>query len=66
MQKETIKIELSYSQLQVLLGCLFEIKYRDLIIPEDAEVFAETQTILEDAENDYFINQVDTAISNLE
>jgi hypothetical protein len=50
----------------VLLGCLFEIKYRDLIIPEDAEVFAETETILEDAENDYFINQVDTAISNLE
>jgi hypothetical protein len=64
MQKETIKIELSYSQLQVLLGCLFEIKYRDLIIPEDAEVFAKTQTILEDAENDYFENDANFAINN--
>jgi|LakMenE18May11ns_1017448.scaffolds.fasta_scaffold6801347_1 hypothetical protein len=64
MQKETIKIELSYSQLQVLLGCLFEAKYRDLIIPEDAEVFAETQTILEDAENDYFENDANFAINN--
>ena len=66
MQKETIKIELSYSQLQMLLGCLFEANYRGLIIPEDSKLFAETQTIIETAENDYFINQVDTAISNLE
>ena len=59
MQKETIKIELSYSQLQMLLGCLFEANYRDLIIPEDAKLFVETQTIIENAENDYFISNLE-------
>lgn len=54
MQKETVKIELSYPQIQMLLGCLFEANYRGLIIPEDFKLFAETQELIESAENEYF------------
>ena len=66
MQKETIKIELTYAQIQMLLGALYESQKAGLIDPSDTRLFNQTQTIIENAENDYFINQVDTAISNLE
>ena len=64
MQKETIKIEFSYAQVQMLLGALYESQKAGLIAPEDYRLFAETQSVVENAENDYFINQVDFAINN--
>jgi hypothetical protein len=66
MQKETIKIELTYAQIQMLLGSLYESQKAGLIDSSDAKLFNQTQTIIETAENDYFLTQVDNHISNLE
>jgi hypothetical protein len=52
MQKEnTISVELNFAQIQMLLSCLYETNYRGLIQPEDTKLFAETQEIIESAEN---------------
>jgi len=52
MQKEnTISVELNNAQIQMLLSCLYETNYRGLIQPEDTKLFAQTQEIIEHAEN---------------
>jgi hypothetical protein len=55
MKKEnTISVELNNAQIQMLLSCLFEANYRGLICPEDTKLFAETQEIIESAENSIY------------
>jgi hypothetical protein len=55
MQKEpTITVELNNAQIQMLLGCLFEANYRGLIQPEDTKLFAQTQELIESAENSIY------------
>ena len=55
MKKEnTILVELNNAQIQMLLSCLFEANYRGLIQPEDTKLFAETQEIIESAENSIY------------
>lgn len=52
MQKEnTISVELNAQQIAMLLGALFEANNAGLICPEDANLFAETQELIESAEN---------------
>jgi len=52
MQKEpTITVELNNAQIQMLLGALFEANNAGLIPPEDYKLFAQTQEIIEHAEN---------------
>ena len=52
MQKEiTVKVELNNAQIQMLLGVLFEANNAGLICPEDSKLFAQTQEIIEHAEN---------------
>ena len=52
MQKEnTISVELNAQQIAMLLGALFEANNAGLIAPEDYRLFAETQEIIESAEN---------------
>ena len=52
MQKEnTVKIELNAQQIAMLLGALFEANNAGLICSEDIQLFAETQEIIETAEN---------------
>ena len=55
MQKESkISVELNAEQIAMLLSCLFEANYRGLICPEDAKLFAETQELIESAENSIY------------
>lgn len=54
MQKETVQIELNAQQIAMLLGCLFEANNANLISPEDYQLFAETQELIESAENSIY------------
>ena len=55
MQKEpTITVELNNAQIQMLLSCLYETNYRGLIQPEDTKLFAQTQELIESAENSIY------------
>ena len=49
--KNTISVELNAQQIQMLLGALFEANKANLIAPEDIKLFAQTQEIIEHAEN---------------
>ena len=49
--KNTISVELNAQQIAMLLGALFEANNAGLISPEDYRLFAETQEIIESAEN---------------
>ena len=52
MQKEnTISVQLNAQQIAMLLGALFEANKANLIAPEDIQLFAETQELIETAEN---------------
>jgi hypothetical protein len=52
MQKEnTISVQLNAQQIAMLLGALFEANNANLIAPEDIKLFAETQELIETAEN---------------
>jgi hypothetical protein len=55
MQKEkTVKVELNAQQISMLLGVLFEANNAGLICPEDIQLFAETQELIESAENSIY------------
>ena len=55
MEKEiTVKVELNAQQISMLLGVLFEANNAGLICSEDIQLFAETQEIIETAENNIF------------
>lgn len=55
MQKEnTVKVELNAQQIAMLLGALFEANNAGLIPSEDIQLFAETQEIIETAENNIY------------
>lgn len=55
MQKESkISVELNAQQIAMLLGALFEANNAGLIQPEDAKLFAETQELIESAENSIY------------
>jgi hypothetical protein len=63
MQKENIiSVELNFAQIQMLLGALFEANNAGLIAPEDTKLFAETQEIIESAEN--FICDLENRINS--
>ena len=49
--KNTISVELNAQQIAMLLGALFEANNAGLIQPEDYKLFAQTQEIIEHAEN---------------
>jgi hypothetical protein len=55
MQKEnTISVQLNAQQIAMLLGALFEANNAGLICPEDSKLFAETQELIESAENSIY------------
>lgn len=55
MQKESkISVELNAQQIAMLLGALFEANNAGLICPEDTKLFAETQELIESAENSIY------------
>ena len=55
MQKEnTISVELNAQQIAMLLGALFEANNAGLICPEDYKLFAQTQELIERAENSIY------------
>jgi hypothetical protein len=49
--KNTISVELNAQQIAMLLGALFEANNAGLICPEDYKLFAQTQELIERAEN---------------
>jgi len=52
MKKEnTISVQLNAQHIAMLLGVLFEANNANLIPPEDIQLFAETQELIETAEN---------------
>ena len=52
MEKEiTVSVQLNAQQISMLLGVLFEANNAGLICSEDIQLFAETQEIIETAEN---------------
>ena len=52
MKKEnTISVQLNAQHIAMLLGALFEANNANLIPPEDIQLFAETQELIETAEN---------------
>jgi hypothetical protein len=55
MQKEnTISVELNAQHIAMLLGALFEANNAGLICPEDYKLFAQTQELIERAENSIY------------
>jgi hypothetical protein len=55
MKKEnTISVELNAQQIAMLLGALFEANNAGLIQPEDYKLFAQTQELIESAENSIY------------
>jgi hypothetical protein len=55
MEKEiTVSVQLNAQQISMLLGVLFEANNAGLICSEDIQLFAETQEIIETAENNIF------------
>ena len=55
MQKEnTVSVQLNAQQIAMLLGALYEANNAGLICPEDIQLFAETQEIIETAENSVY------------
>ena len=55
MQKEnTVSVQLNAQQIAMLLGALYEANNAGLICPEDYSLFAETQELIESAENSIY------------
>ena len=55
MEKEiTVSVQLNAQQISMLLGVLFEANNAGLICSEDIQLFAETQELIETAENNIF------------
>ena len=55
---KTVKVELNAQQISMLLGCLFEAKSNGLIDPSEFDLFRETEAIIENAEDDIFIESM--------
>jgi len=55
MEKEiTVSVQLNAQQISMLLGVLFEANNAGLICSEDIQLFAETQELIESAENSVY------------
>ena len=55
MKKEnTVSVQLNAQQIAMLLGALYEANNAGLICPEDYSLFAETQELIESAENSVY------------
>jgi len=54
VKENTVKVELNAQQISMLLGVLFEANNAGLIPSEDIQLFAETQEIIESAENSIY------------
>jgi len=55
MKKEnTVSVQLNAQQIAMLLGALYEANNAGLICPEDIQLFAETQELIESAENSVY------------
>ena len=52
--KNTISVELNAQHIAMLLGALFEANNAGLIQPEDYKLFAQTQELIERAENSVY------------
>jgi hypothetical protein len=55
---KTVKVELTAQQISMLLGCLYEAKNIGSIDPSEFDLFRETESIIEQAEDDLFIQSL--------
>lgn len=51
---KTVKVELTAQQISMLLGCLYEAKNNGLLDPSEFDLFRETESIIEQAEDEIF------------
>lgn len=52
---KTVKVELTAQHIEMLLGCLYEAKNNGLVDSSEFDLFFETESIIENAENDLYL-----------